>query len=591
MQLPKVTFKNLRRADYRPYALIVGAVILVVLAVSRLAMTLVGVAKTWTALPFWDMWDSYITWYLNLEPGNIAQWWSQHNEHRILLAKIFFYADLKFDHGSGYLLLYANIVAFVVLLVLLVLALYIVLKDRSQASQNKAIFFYFASAVIIVASSWMQNSNLLWGFQIQFWLVYIFPLAMFLLFGQFHSCPRSPGKQIVLKILFFLCLIGAVCSMSNGLIAAWLAVVLCFMLPTSIKFRSLTITVATLLSFLYSIGYTTPASHVSPISTLIQHPLAVCEYFLAYLGGPMHFTTGLSTIAVAAGFGCLILFAVLTVSTFRQRITYQNEFVLVFFGWFVVTSAFITAAGRASFGTEQAFASRYQTPVLALWAVLIILSSPYLVKFCQKLPISSALVIGISSLLLLPQQIIGAKGDNALRSSRELATIALATDTLDTDVLGTIYYDMPRLMELSNQVKQSGLTILATDQYANLKSDVGLKISSLTPVNCDGWFDSKNAIPNSQTLRVSGWVVGPNLTSYGFSTLRFVDEQNRIVGYLIRGTERIDLINAYGAEWGESGFTGYIFENTLPTSTYISGSNWKCSLPLRASENVLSPTK
>lgn len=587
----KATSSKIFTENYRSRSLVVGAVILVVLALSRLAMTLVGIAKTWTALPFWDMWDGYINWYFSLEPGNVFQWWSQHNEHRILLARIFFYIDLKIFNGSGVFLLIANVTAFLSLISLLLLSLYILLRDRQLLVKHKAVFFYPASLVIVVSSSWIQNSNLLWGFQIQFWLVYLFPLAMFILLGQFQYSSLSSRTIRIFQVLTILCLVGAVLSMSNGVIAAWLAVVFCGILPFTTRFRIIVISVSISLTVFYAFGYSTPGAHESPLSTLIQHPLSVCEYFLAYLGGPIQYFTGMTTLAVAAGFGALTLFIVLSVSTFRNRRKYTAEFALVGFGWFVILSALITAMGRASFGTDQAFASRYQTPVLALWALLIALSSPYLVSFFKKLPVFSLILILLSSLILLPQQIHGAKGDNSLRASRELATIALATDTLDTDVLGTVYYDMNRLVVMNRAVKDAGLTVLASEDFVHLKTDIGTSVSQLKPVNCDGWFDTKSAVPNSGTIRITGWVVGPELPTYGFTMLKIVDENNQIVGYVSRGTERTDLISALGTEWGESGFSGYIFGGTLPTSSYISGENWKCSLPLHASEQVLSPTQ
>lgn len=592
MRLLKEIFNNFRSQNYRSKALVFGAVILVVLAVSRLAMTLIGVAKSWTALPFWDMWDSYITWYVNLEPGNLIQWWSQHNEHRILIAKIFFYIDLKFFNGSGLFLLFANVISFLCLISLLLLGLHMLLRERRiYNGRNQAIFFYPASLVVLLSSSWIQNSNLLWGFQIQFWLVYIFPLAMFLLFAEQQNSRNSRKRSLLYQILGILSLVGAVCSMSNGIIAAWLAIVFSVLTPIAPKMRSAIAVITFSLTFLYAIGYATPGAHVSPLRTLLDHPLSVIEYFLAYIGGPIQFFTGKTTLAVAAGLGVLILFGILSVTTFKQRKKFTTEFALIFFCWFVVLSALLTAAGRASFGTEQAFASRYQTPVLALWAVLVAISSPYIVKMFLRLPLFSLIAISFCSLLLLPQQIIGAKGDNALRASRELATLAMATDTFDNDVLGTVYYDMGRLVELNKIVKDADLTILSETPFENLKSEIGSVRPNLLKVNCDGWFDSKSSLPDSQTLRVTGWVVGPELPEYGFSLLELIDDKNRVVGYISRGTERSDLVSAFGTGWGESGFTGYIFDATLPTSTFVSGSDWKCSLPLHASSEVLAPTK
>jgi hypothetical protein len=573
---------------YRSTALTAGAVVLGVLALSSIAMTLIGVAKSWSALPFWDMWDGEVTWFFNLDPGNIVQWWAQHNEHRILLARIFFYVDMRIFQGSGGFLLISNIAAMLVLISLLLLGLLMRLREGAELRRPLATIVFPASVVTILASSWIQNSNLLWGFQIQFWLVYIFPLAMFLLLAHLLVLRPQSLRRKFLEYLAVLSLVGAVLSMSNGLVAAWIGVLFVFLYGFRKRLRIMFVSTSTILTGLYLWDYVTPGSHVSPFQTLLHHPLSAVEYFLAYLGGPIQFFTGKSTLAVAAGFAVFLVFVTITFYFFKKGRAHPVAFALVAFSAFIVSSAVMTSLARASFGTDQAFASRYQTPVLALWATLIIVVAPAAMPYVRRWPLAATVTVLLGSLLALPQQIVGAQGDNTLRASRELATIALANDVIDTDVLGTVYYDMPRLVELNNEVKAAGLTLLAAPPYASMASQLGTTRLGLKPVNCDGWFDTSAHIVGSTALRVSGWVVGPEFPVSGFGTYSLIDERDHITGYLSRGVNRSDLLDAFGPEWAQSGFSGYVIGATLPTSTYISGDGWKCSLPLNASDAVLT---
>jgi hypothetical protein len=41
-----------------------------------------------------DMWNGYLGFFTKLSDGDWSAWWGQHNEHRIFLARLFFWFDL-----------------------------------------------------------------------------------------------------------------------------------------------------------------------------------------------------------------------------------------------------------------------------------------------------------------------------------------------------------------------------------------------------------------------------------------------------------------------------------------------------------------
>ena len=54
--------------------------------------------RAYSALPWGDMWDYWI-WYLKPQPSLLLKLFAQHNEHRIVVARLFFLADQKLFQG------------------------------------------------------------------------------------------------------------------------------------------------------------------------------------------------------------------------------------------------------------------------------------------------------------------------------------------------------------------------------------------------------------------------------------------------------------------------------------------------------------
>ncbi len=65
-------------------------------AFAGLMMILVGIGQyhSFTVVPIWDMWNGEVEFFMKARGGDLLAWFGQHNEHRITLARLLFWADL-----------------------------------------------------------------------------------------------------------------------------------------------------------------------------------------------------------------------------------------------------------------------------------------------------------------------------------------------------------------------------------------------------------------------------------------------------------------------------------------------------------------
>jgi hypothetical protein len=150
---------------------------------------------------------------------------------------------------------------------------------------------------------------------------------------------------------------------------------------------------------LYFRGYATVAKHPAP-----REAGEVIGYALAYLGAP--FTDGLLLPPVAQAQGCgavlLLLFAFAAIGVWRRR---SAEFTARALPWFALGAlalgtAALTAWGRAGFGVEQAFETRYTTYAILLPVALLPLGALFLMGESSVRGGGRGLVIGSAVALL-----------------------------------------------------------------------------------------------------------------------------------------------------------------------------------------------
>lgn len=149
---------------------IVAIIIIVAVAACRsIWVSLYGVD-----IPFWDQWAQVMTQLAPLKQGTLhySEYWSPHNEHRVLFTRLISMALFEMNGGiwSNLVEAYVNTVIYGA-----TLALFYVLACRNA---NRLFCLILLFAVIILAAMPYDWENILVGFQNQFYIMIAFAIAL-----------------------------------------------------------------------------------------------------------------------------------------------------------------------------------------------------------------------------------------------------------------------------------------------------------------------------------------------------------------------------------------------------------------------------
>jgi hypothetical protein len=310
------------------------------------------VAKFSVNVPYWDQWE-LVSFFQKISTGkaNFGDFFAQHNEHRIVFPRIIF-AALAFisQWNIKYELLFSIFLAIV--------NFYVICRiSYNQTEIKDSSLAHFANILTCVLFfSLVQWENWLWGFQVAWFLINACVTIAIFILGSSNT--RSTSTRFSFAAI--LCFIASFSS-AHGLLS-WLAVI---PLVASLKGNPrqkvrrtlLWIVLFTASCAIYSVGYVKPSYHPS-IFFFLKHPLMTVQYFFSFLGSPL-------SLYYPAVIGFIILsnFLFFTIYFIKER---KSSFRYKAAPWlslglFAILFAFMTTVGRAGFGVEQAFSSRYTT--------------------------------------------------------------------------------------------------------------------------------------------------------------------------------------------------------------------------------------
>jgi hypothetical protein len=555
-----------------------STVLLAGISLAYFSTMVVGVINSYSGLPYWDSWDGYLDDLIKIDNGNLWGWWAQHNEHRILLARLTFWLDLHVFGGNEIFLLIIIIVSVVVSMAVVVVALVHLLQQTYGSEKPISSIALFATLVVAFSSSWMQSENLIWGFQTQFVLVTTLPLATFVLIGlsawlKTRGSVRLSGWALALAGL---AASGGVLSMSGGLAAPWIALVglvaLRFQLKSIIAWGLGTL----LLTGAYLAGYGTPPGQVSALHTIKAHPFDVAVFFLRYLGAPAFHVSGSAWLATLSGFVIVALAVLLGIRNWLNRASVPSAFTLSLFTAYILAVGLLTAAGRVPFGMEGAFSSRYSTPALALWLVTAALIWARLRDVYLAHPLRLTGLVAV--ILMVPASVqAGAISDRTqFVADRNLAGIALSLNIGDPEAIHTLYPDVNRALDLTHQARALGLTPLARSEFLAMGKDLGKFAVPQHEVPCRTSIFLRSGSASADFSRVAGFASITGL-NHRAALGEVVDANNRIVGYISIGTS-----NVFGAAptspppADSEMFSGYVLASATG-NLRLSGASWTCS--------------
>ena len=324
-------------------------------AVSVVSGTGAVILRSWTPVPYADQWFDM----LSRQKLTWSFLFAQHNEHRILFPRLVF----ALDHWLAAETYTVDLAVSVVLQAASVVLIAGLGRRGRPGSPVTGLLCLLVTATTLFSA--LQYDNFLCGYQVQFFGVFTAGLAALWAVVALRS-------NVTAFATFALFATVATFTLANGLLCAYAAVLVAILCRRPPQVTIAIAVTAVGLTGLYLIGYVSPVQHTDPLLSL-RNPLGNVTYsateiesvlFVLVPGLPRWIVTaaGLSAYAV-----CGLWFLRLL-----RRDSPGPEVLAFGIAAFLLATSLITAAGRAGLQPDYAFVSRYSTPVLLFWTVLLV---------------------------------------------------------------------------------------------------------------------------------------------------------------------------------------------------------------------------
>lgn len=526
----------------------------------------------YSPVPFWDTWTGNVNFNALANIGDKSSWWALHNEHRIVLSKLLFWIDEHWFSGSAKFLIATNYC-----LILLSIFVFSHIAKSVSSESTTSIPICLKLLAIMFLMSWVQQKNLVWSFQSQFFLAFLLPLT-----GLYclHLSREFGQRYFFLAVFLGLLSVG---SMANGIMALPLMTLYSLLARFSYKRTLLLAGVSVLSVTAYFCQYTSYQGEGSFTRAIVEHPLDIAQFLLLYLSSPFYWLLGKTEIVqwlsyVMSALLILVCVRYLTklLLTFKQNTLALS---LLLFILYVGGSAFGTAAGRVVYGIAEASSSRYTTPAIMLWVsfgLLMWLQEPRLHRHANNL-IAQLLAI-VLSILLLCFQFKAMAPDIDNQRERYLAALAITIGANDQDSIHKVYWNSKELLETIGRARSQHIAIFGMEPFRTLQNKWGKHVSTGNAKVCKGYIDSIQPLINEERfLKLNGWVAterSNNSPSVGY----VLDKDNTLNGVLLTGYDRQDVAKALGYRRYNGGFHGYIDNQATNGSVSIFFPSLDCVL-------------
>ncbi len=534
-----------RPADSR-YARVLSACVLFG-GIATFFAAVVMCIRFYTAAPFADTWMIIDELVMNHGRGSLALLWTQHNEHRMALAKLLMWADIFWLRGNGKSLFVETY------LVQLLEALLLAWAVRSLGAWRWLETRSLLGLALFCAFCPIQYEIFVWSFGVQVAPAYALAALAFIAMACYA---RRPGPfplavSIGAAVAAPLTLAGGQVVWPLLCIAAW---------NLRVRARVIAGILLTWILFLgiYLIGYVRPSQHADTFASL-RRPGALLQYVLLYFAGSWDALSRPLGYALATA-GILTVIAWNAKAVLRRDVSPLRVAVLALASS-LIANAFLTALGRLNFGLEQATTSRYQTSALLFWCCLFILCVDVLLVQAPKLvaPLTGFVLL---VMLISAFHIKAPWRDAAFWSNRiKTGTPTLLADVKDDPVISANLLGTPFwIFRDTGFLRARGLSVYDTFEFRRM----GVLLPSIYEVSdagrCAGYFDKTEPVADSQWpgYRASGWGWDRTLAR-PIEKLVITNEAGRIVGLATGGAERADVKRVVpGVTSSFTGWHGYI---------------------------------
>ncbi len=523
-------------------------------------ITIFGVFSNFSSIPYWDMWDGYLNFYLKIQNGQYYEWFALHNEHRIFLSRILFFIDIKIFNNQSYFLVLCNLLflSFAVLIFITFLRNNFSFKDYSTV--------YLV--IVCLLFSWIQENNLIIGFQTAFVLAQLIPLVAFYYFFKSINHLDQRTNFFIISIFF-----GFLSSYTliSGIFVLPILTFYCFIVGFKKEYLISLIIVTAISLILYFFSYQSVEHHGSIQDAILHNPLDFINYVFLYFGGPFYYFFGKGETGMNLAWIAGFIFIFLSLYYFFYYLKKQSF--INYYGWlycfilYVGLTAAATAGGRLIFGASQALSSRYMTPVIFSWVCLIIITVYYLYKenninekYKKFLQIFFSIFLYLLVIVIVFFQLRVFSYDNDINFEKNIAALSIKMDVKDIAQIQSVYpnFDMP--LNVKNKMNDIGKDIFNFDPFKDISFDskyhrqknFNKKFSN----KCIGEIDNIS-FAGDNLMKISGWIYSPDEKAIS-KKLYVLNSDNKLIGFILTGKKMSLIKEMYGKNALNSGFKGYI---------------------------------
>jgi len=375
----------LKMFSRRPFIIIAALVPIVFLAIMLILKSV--------NVPNWDEWEM-VPIFMRIHAGHLflMDFWRQHNEHRIIIPNIILVTTAYFTRWN---LITENFLNLGVAIASFLIILKVLKTTGVEFKQKSSCLLIFL--VSLIWFSLVQSDNWLWGWEIE-WFLNVLGVSIV---AYCLSRIKSQRQSFSVRQLGLLLLGGVIAqySLGNGTLVWPIVVLILLYMKVPLKQIAAVIITGAITTFFYYYHYTNTDSG---FLKLVSHQSTVfARYFFIYLGRPLNFEHNITPIL---GLVIFTVFIGLSASLLIRRSDIFKKLIpWVYLGTYAIGSAFITGLARISFGTTEAYVSRYTTisSLLLVSVVVMLYFSRDVIKTLAKSAYSMLAMASVACVFFL----------------------------------------------------------------------------------------------------------------------------------------------------------------------------------------------
>lgn len=510
------------------------------------ATTIIGAIRWFSPVPFWDMWDGYIMFYLVVSNADWSQvlshFLAQANEHRYVFARILFWLDLHYLGGRSLLMIPMNIA--------LITSIWVALSFAARRMVGGSLGTLVALLIAELCFSWLQSENITWAYTSGWIATYLFPLLALISFALAIEAQHR-AFLLSISIAFGIASLG---TLANGILALPLLFVVAVLSGRATRAQLISLFCAAIIgigawfhNYQFSHNFTSIGDLARFALLFLGSPLAHIFHsqWPAYLGGALMIWAG-------------------AFSFYRWwRSAERDPMLLAMIGFlaYIGAASVAAASGRAWAGIGAALASRYTTPILLGWATMLIIFTS---MYRKKIETRGALLVLSAAIpfVLLTSQLGSFSNDSLVQAAkRRLAALALDLDIQDDETTRFIYpidKDHPpeHVHTIAKLAVASNLSVFSSAEMQDARTFIGRTSDSLGLDSCLGSIDLAETIETDRRYnRLTGWTFNQRTASV--PKIAFLVAHGVVVGAALTGIDRPDVEQAISPSAVRAGFQGY----------------------------------